>query len=459
MDIKKELGEIKKIYFIGIEGAGTSPLAQIFHNLGFEVLGSDNGDGFYRDVLEKNNIKVFPDFKKENLPDDVDLVVHSTAFKEDNPEMQEAKAKDLPILPYPEALSLVFNRKNGIAVTGTHGKTTITAMVSSMMQEAKLDPMAIVGSKVTNWKGNALIGSGDYFILEADEYQNKLQYYKPKIVILNNIDYDHPDFYPSFKEYKQAFMDFVKKLDTKSVVIANFDDKDVREVIKDIKAKVISFGKNNADYSTQFADDNSPDNKFYVFEQERNLGEFKVGVIGDHNILNSLAVIALGRYLNIPVNTIKKSLEQFSGTERRAQKKGIYNGAIIYDDYAHHPIEVEVSLKAFKKSFPKKNIYCIFHPHSYTRTEALLDEFAESLKIADKVIVIDIYGSARENKGNVHSKDLVKLLDEKGKYISTLEECAEYLKPLLKEGDLAITMGAGDVWKVGEKLLDESFEI
>jgi UDP-N-acetylmuramate--alanine ligase len=456
---KINLDKIKKIYFIGIEGAGTSPLAQIFHNLGFEVLGSDDGDGFYRDVLEKNDIKLFPDFKKENLPADVDLVVHSTAFKNDNPEMQEAKNRNITILPYPEALALVFNRKNGIAVTGTHGKTTITAMVSSMMQDAKLDPMAIVGSKVTSWKGNALIGKGDHFILEADEYQNKLQHYEPKIVILNNIDYDHPDFYPSFKEYKQAFNDFVEKLDKNSIVIANFDDEDVCEVIKGIKAKIISFGKNNADYSTQFADDNSPDNKFYVFEKEENLGEFKIGVIGDHNILNSLAVIALGRYLNIPVETIKKSLEQFSGTKRRAEKKGIYNGALIYDDYAHHPIEVQASLKAFKKSFPQKNIYCIFHPHSYTRTEALLDDFAKSLKIADKIIVLDIYGSARENRGNVHSRDLVKLLGDKALYISTLEECAKYLKPILKDGDLAITMGAGDVWKVGDKILNKDFEI
>jgi UDP-N-acetylmuramate--alanine ligase len=456
---KINLDKIKKIYFIGIEGAGTSPLAQIFHNLGFEVLGSDDGDGFYRDVLEKNHIKVFPNFNKENLPADIDLIIHSTAFKEDNPEILEAKNRDITILPYPEALALVFNKKLGIAVTGTHGKTTITAMASSLMQDAGLEPMAIVGSKVTNWKGNALIGKGEHFVLEADEYQNKLRHYKPKIVILNNIDYDHPDFYPSFKEYKQAFKDFVEKLDENSLVIANFDDEDVRDVIKGIKAKIIRFGKNNADYSTQLADDNSPDNKFYVFEKEVNLGEFKIGIIGDHNILNSLAVIALGRHLNIPIEILKKSLEQFSGTQRRAEKKGLYKGSLIYDDYAHHPIEVRASLKAFKKAYPNKNIYCIFHPHSFTRTKALLNDFAESLKIADKIIVLDIYGSARENKGNVHSKDLVKLLGDKGHYISTLEECAEYLKSILKEGDLAITMGAGDVWKVGEKLLNKNFEI
>jgi UDP-N-acetylmuramate--alanine ligase len=457
----------KKIYFIGIEGGGTSALAQIYQKLGYEVLGSDNGDHFFGSVLAKAGIKVFPDFKAENLPNNIDFVVHSTAFKDDNPEMQEVKKRQgefrrkrgwpgpkLKTLSYPEALANLFNEKFGIAVTGTHGKTSITAMAGELLESAKLKPTALVGSEVINWKCNTIIDDSKYFVLEADEYQNKLQHYSPKIVILNNIDFDHPDFFPTIKEYKQAFKNFVKKLDENAIVIANFDDKQVREVVSGIKAKVISFGKNNADFSVQLSDDNTKDfSKFYVFYKQENLGEFKLKVLGEHNIMNSLSVIALGHALGIKTDIIKKSLEEFSGTKRRLEYKGKYKGAIIYDDFAHHPTEVTASLKALRKRYPKNNIYCIFHPHSYTRTEALLNDFAESLKLADKVIVLDIYGSARENKGNVHSKDLVKLLGDKGLYIPTIEKCVDYLKPILKENDLAITMGAGDVWRVGEELL------
>jgi len=270
--------------------------------------------------------------------------------------------------------------------------------------------------------------------------------------------FDHPDFYNDLEAYKKAFRDFVSKLSKDSTVIANFDDEDVVDVVKGIKARVVSFGKNNAEFSLQLSDDNSKESKFYVFNNNANLGEFKLGVFGKHNILNSLAVIILGIELGIPINVIRRTLESFSGTERRAERKGIYNGALIYDDYAHHPVEIEVTLKAFRKEFGDNTLYCVFHPHSFSRTESLFDEFALSFKLADKVLVLDVYGSAREDSGNVNSKDLVEEINkvfgkDKALYTPKIDDCVEYVSVAAGEGDIVITMGAGDVWRVGEKLL------
>lgn len=459
---KINLNNVKTAYFIGIKGAGMTALAQMMKGMGFQVSGSDTKEKFFTDkVLAREGILVNEEFDEINITEKSELVIYSTAYNESNPEFKKAKELNLSMLSYPEALGLIMNSKKGIAITGTHGKTTITAMAGLMLTEGGKDPNVIIGSYFKPFSGNARVGKSDLLVIEADEYQNKLQYYNPEIVILNNIDYDHPDFYPTMDDYKKAFRDFISKLDERSLVIANFDDKNVREVAMEIKARVISFGKNNADFTVQLADDNSGENKFYVFNKEKNLGEFTLKVLGEHNVLNSLSVVILGLELGISLDNIRNSLSLFPGTERRMEEKGRYNGAIIYDDYAHHPTEIKATLKAFRRKYSKNFIYCIFHPHSYSRTEALLRDFAESFKEADKIIILDIYGSARENDGNVHSKDLVKEVENvlgagKVVYISKISECVDYLKPLLRGGDVVITMGAGDVWRVGEELLKKN---
>ncbi len=460
--MKIDLNKIKKIYFIGIEGAGTSALAQIFKSLGKEVEGSDDGDHFYGPLLKRKKIRVFPNFKKENLSSDIDLVVYSTAFKKDNPELKEAYRRGLKILSYPQALALVFNQKTGIAICGTHGKTTTTALAADLLKNADFAPLALVGSEVVSWKGNVLLGEGEYFVLEADEYQNKLKYYNPYIVIVNNIDYDHPDFYKTKKEYQEAFVRFLEKLPSWALVIANNDDKNVRKAIKKVKAKVVTFGKNRADFSFQKAENKAGREftKFYAFYKNKNLGDFKLKLWGDHNIYNALAVIALGFFLNIKITFIKKTLENFSGTKRRLQLIGRWKGAYLIDDYAHHPTEIKASLKALREVFPDYYFYCFFHPHSFSRTKKLLNGFAQSFSLADKVIVLDIYGSAREKKGNIHSKNLVEAINKKEKekkslYIASISEAVFYLKKNIKNKKrfVIITMGAGDVWKINKKLV------
>lgn len=450
----------KKIYFIGIEGAGTSALAQVYKKLGCDVSGSDNGDHFYGKVLKKAKIKVYKNFDKKNLPKTVDLVVYGTSFKDDNPEIKEAKKRNLKILPYPAALADLFNKKFGIAVCGTHGKTTITAMSGLLLQKAKLDPTVLVGSLIKNFKGNALFGKSKYFILEADEYQNKLQYYQPKIVILNNIDFDHPDFFPTIKEYKSAFRKFVQKLGKDCVVIANFDDKNVKSAVQGIKAKVVGFGKNNGSIIYKMLSSNNRESRFNVFANKKRLGIFKLKILGEHNILNSLSIIALARLLKIDLKIVKKILADFDGAERRMQKKGRFKNFIIYDDYAHHPVEIQATLKAVKQNFPGEKIWAVFHPHSFSRTEALIDDFAKSFNLADRVVVLDIYGSARENSGAVHSLDLVEKINKnfpsKAIYVSIIPKTINFLRKNLSGKGILITMGAGDVWRVAKKLTEKS---
>lgn len=450
-----------RIYIISIEGAGTSALAVIYKKMGWNVSGSDEGDHFYGDILKKNRIKVFGTYNAKNIPKDVTKVVYSTSVKEDNPEIIAARDRKIPLLSYPEALAEIFNQKIGIAVCGTHGKTTTTAILANTFKELGLKPSALVGSKVKNWGGNSLAGSGDYFIIEADEYQNKLGKYKPWAVILTSIDYDHPDFFKNFQEYKQVFIDFVKKIPRHGLLIYCNDDADVIEVAKEAGCQKISYGfsegsmckiENFEFQINNFQINNSVSQTFEVFFKENFFGKFKIGLAGKHNVLNTAAVIAFCHKLNIGGTKVAEALKVFAGTSRRFEYVGENRGAFLIDDYAHHPREIQTTLKAAKNIFPQRRIVTVFHPHSFSRTEALMSEFAQSFDNTDSVIVLDIYGSVREKAGNVNSQDLVRSINKynpgKAQYIPTIEEAIDFLKEQMDQKDLIISMGAGDVWRV-----------
>lgn len=443
----------KKIYFIGIEGAGTSALAKMYKNLGYEVSGSDDGDHFYGDVLSAEKIKVFNSFDAKNIPDNVDFAVYSTSRKEDNPEIIEIKKRGIKLLKYPEALGDLFNGKIGIAVCGTHGKTTTTAIVANILKDAGIDPCALVGSKVIQWKGNSLAGKGDYFIIEADEYQNKLQNYNPWAAILTSVDYDHPDFFKTFEDYKKVFRDFVAKIPQHGFLVCYGDDSSVLEVAKNASCPVFRYGFLEGNDYRIFSKNNG---EFQINFQEKNLGDFRIKIPGKHNILNSVAAFVVAHRIGIELEKIKKSLDGFKGTVRRFEYIGERNGATLIDDYAHHPEEIKASLKAARNLYPKKNIITIFHPHSYSRTEALLHEFSQSFDDCDKVIVLDIYGSAREKSGNVNSKTLVDLINKydfgKAEHIPSIPETISFLKESIGKNDIVISMGAGDVWHITHEL-------
>jgi UDP-N-acetylmuramate--alanine ligase len=456
------LNEIKKAYFVGIKGAGMTAVAEIFKNRGIEVSGSDTSEKFFTDrILLNNQIKFKEHFSEKNITEDIDLVVYSTAYTPaNNLELRYAEGKNLKMLSYPEVIGQFFKEKMGIAVCGTHGKTTTTAMLAEVLREAGEDPTAIVGSQVIQWNGSSIAGRGNYFVAEADEYQNKLQYYSPWSVILTSLDWDHPDFYPTFAEYRKAFEDFVSKIPHHGFLIAWGDSTDTRDLAQNANCTDFLYGFNSDnDYAIKLLEMENGMQKFKIRFREKEIGEFELGVPGKHNILNATSVIAFCHHLKLDLEKVKTALKNFQGTSRRFEYIGLYKKAILIDDYSHHPEEIKAALLTARNLYPQKNIITIFHPHTFTRTKALLQEFAQSFDDTDKVIVIDIYGSAREEQGGVSSADLVNLINkyapanpQKAEYIPTIDEVVAYLKESNLGDSVVITMGAGNVWQIAQKL-------
>ncbi|MFA5023576.1 MAG: UDP-N-acetylmuramate--L-alanine ligase [Patescibacteria group bacterium] len=467
---------------IGIKGVGLTMLAQFLAARGHKVSGSDIKDTFLTDrVLQKAKIKVFTPFNVKNIPMTVDLIVYSSAYSAgNNPEMayiknNPAQFKGIKILSYAAALGEVFNNYYGLAVCGSHGKTTTAAWLGYVLWRANKKPNVLVGSRVPQFQGSSLIGKSKYFVAEVDEYQNKLQYFNPRGVVLNNIDYDHPDFFKSPASYAQVFADFVKKIPAAGFLIINYRDLESRRVKKHCRGKIISYDLNDsrlpiktstADYVASGVKQKNNWQIFTVFNKNKSLGQFKISLFGKHNILNALAVMAAARELKVPLQLIKKHLSGFKGTERRGQLLGKYRGALIIDDYAHHPTEIKTTLSGLKNRYPKKNLITVFHPHTFTRTKALFQDFVSSFPETNELIVLDIYGSARESaswrKGDVSSEQLireiikfnqVRKISQNVKYFKTISQAVAYLKKKLSATDLLVLMGAGDVFRIGQKLL------
>lgn len=452
----------KKVHIIGIEGGGTSALACLYHNMGLAVSGSDNGDHFFKSLLEGKGITLFPDFSAANLPADADFFVYSTAFKpETNPELAQALTSGKPVLSYPEALADLFNQRWGIAVCGSHGKTTTSAWLAWVMVQAGVSLDFVIGAKVPQLNDFNNLQPARYFLIEADEYQNKLRYYQPRMILLNNIDYDHPDFFPSPAVYEQAFADFLAKLPADGFLIVNSDQETAnRLAATNGRGHLITYSltDNTADYWASNLQTNELGQNFTVHSQAEDLGEFSIKLWGEHNISNALAVIAASLALKIPVAEIKKHLASFTGTVRRLQELGHFQGAIILDDFAHHPTEIKATLAAVKQKYPKQTLRVVFHPHTFTRTKALLEDFINSLSGMDELIILDIYGSAREQQGGINSQDLVSQLqtaypEQQTKYIPDLAAATDYLRSSLQDGEVLLLMGAGDVFQIGLKLL------
>jgi len=452
------LNDFKKIYMIGIKGVGMTAIAQVLKLRGAEVTGSDTHEKFFTDeVLEKIGIKFYEGFNAENLAaEKPDLVIYSTAYTEENPELATARKSGGAILSYPEALGQILKEGFGIAVCGTHGKTTTTAMLGFVLQELGADPTVVVGSAVPQLGGNARAGKGKYVVVEADEYQNKFLYFDPRAVILTSAEYDHPDFFKTPEEYNDAFRKFVAKIPAEGFLVACADDKNVLEIVKAAKCKIISYGLAGGDWQAKNIVARESGMEFEILEKGESRGVFKIQLLGNHNVANALAVIAAARELGFDLEKIREALEKFSGAVRRFEIKGEVGGVLVIDDYGHHPTEIRVTLEAARQKYSDRRIWCVFHPHTFTRTKALLSDFSKSFGAVDKIIVIDIYGSVREVAGGVSSGDLVELIKKEGGdalYIPTIPEVAEFLAQEVKSGDVVITMGAGDVWRVGEMLL------
>jgi UDP-N-acetylmuramate--alanine ligase len=469
----------KKLYFIGIKGVGMTMLAQFLVHQNNKICGSDISDTFLTDkVLADEKIKVLSPFNEKNIPADVDIIIYSSAFNANNncelaylANLPKRGNKKIKLLSYAEALGATFNNYYGVAVCGSHGKTTTSAWLGYVLWLAGKKPNVLVGSRVPQFKGSSLIGSSRYFLAEVDEYQNKLQYFKPRGIILNNIDYDHPDFFKDPRAYRKVFIDFIKKVPANGFLVINNRDTETQKIKKYCPGKIISYdfvGANNSptrtDYLAYYLKSEGNYQSFRVINHADDLGVFRIQLWGEHNILNALAVIAGALELKVPLSKIKKYLAEFKGTERRMQTLGKFKGALILDDYAHHPTEVKATLASLKVHYPEKKIITIFHPHTFTRTKALFNDFVSSFQNTDELYILDIYGSAREAHGGVSSRELVTAIKQfneqqeikqKVVNISTIDEAVNYFRKNLEVDDLLLLMGAGNVFKVGEDLLKE----
>lgn len=473
--MKNYLKNIKKVHVIGIKGSGVIAVVEIFHSMGIEITGSDTKEKFFTDaILKRLKIRYKEKFNPKNIPNDADLVIYSTAYNgENNEEFRAAKERKIKMISYPEILAHLFNHKYGIAVCGTHGKTTTSAWLANTLKEADVDPQAIIGSKVKNWEGNALFGKGEFFVAETDEYQGKLNLYSPKGAILTSCDFDHPDYFKDFEEYKEIFKEFVAKIPKTGFLVVWGDSVDTLEIAKSAKCDVIAygFGEDN-DFRIEIVDTKIQEEIAEKLQVEReklptfrissgkdDLGKFEIRLFGKHNMLNAGAVVVVCHKLNLDMKKVRIAMRNFEGTARRFEFIGECNGAILIDDYGHHPEEIKATLGAAREVYPEKNILVVFHPHTYTRTKALLSEFSQSFTDANKVIILDIYGSAREIQGGVHSSELVDLINKyelgKADYIPTIEKVVDHLKDRIGPNDVVIAMGAGNGWEVVEKLKEK----
>lgn len=453
-----DLKTARKIYLIGIKGVGMTAIAQVFKLRGAEVTGSDTHEKFFTDeVLERSGIKFYEGFDAKNfVTEKPELVIYSTAYTDENLELAAARKMGIVILSYPEALGEILKEGIGIAICGTHGKTTTTAMLGFVLQELGTDPTVVVGSAVPQLGGNARAGNGKYVVIEADEYQNKFLYFNPQAVVLTSAEYDHPDFFKTPEDYVDAFRKFVAKIPSDGFLVACVDEKNISEIVKEAKCEKIFYGLTAGDWQAKNILARDGGMEFEVLEKNESHGVFKIQLVGEHNVADALAVIVTAARLGFDLEKVREALGKFSGAVRRFEIKGEVGGVLVIDDYGHHPTEIRVTLEAARQKYPDRRIWCVFHPHTFTRTKALLGDFAKSFGAVDKTIVIDIYGSARETRGGVSSRDLVELIKKEGKeafYIPTISEAADFLAKEIKSGDVVITMGAGDVWRVGEMLL------
>lgn len=446
------------IHFIGIGGISMSGLAEILLKEGFTVSGSDNKASALTEQLEKNGAKIFIGQRAANITKDIQLVVYTAAIHPDNAEWKAANDAGIPMLTRAQFLGqLMDNYARSIAVSGTHGKTTTTSMISHILLEAKTDPTISVGGMLEAIGGNIRVGGSDVFLTEACEYTNSFLNFHPKYSIILNIEEDHMDFFKDINDIRNSFHKFAQNTAADGVLILNAAIEHPEEIIADLKERIVTFGlTEDADYSASDITYNEaacPSFTFLVRGQAA--GHVTLNVPGRHNIANALAAIAFATEAGIDTDTIIRGLQAFGGTARRFEYKGKLGGITIIDDYAHHPTEIAATLKA-AQHYPHNQVWCVFQPHTYTRTKAFFHEFAEALSHTDHLVLADIYAARETDTLGVSSAGLAeeaRKLGTDAHYLPSFEEIEDFLKENCKSGDLLITMGAGDVVKIGEDLL------
>lgn len=440
------------IYFIGIGGISMSALAEIMLGEGVKVSGSDRSDSKIIKKLQNSGANIYIKHNRKNIHDNIDLVVYTSAISDDNPELLRARELNIEIMDRAEFLGFIMkNYNHAICVSGTHGKTTTTGMLSSILIKTNLFPTIFLGGEMDSLGGNLLHGSYELLLTEACEYKRNFLKFNPTMEIMLNIEEDHLDYYKDLNDIENAFIEYAKKLPPEGHLIVN---ESYRHLFNDLKFNVVTFGLNKGTYYAQNIKLN-PEPSYTLMQDDKKVTDINLKVFGEHNILNSLAACAACLSLGIEPETVAKGLYDFKGTHRRYEYKGELNGAIIIDDYAHHPSEMKATLKT-ARSYVKGRIITIFQPHTYTRTIKLLNGFAEALSMSDEAILIDIYAARESNTGEIHSKDIINKMKNYSKdaiYAESFQDAADIVKSKAKKGDIIITMGAGNVDDVADLLL------
>ncbi|MEM7009339.1 MAG: UDP-N-acetylmuramate--L-alanine ligase [Thermodesulfobacteriota bacterium] len=450
-------GKIKRIHFVGIGGIGMSGIAEVLINMGYEISGSDLGQSSTVKRLKDLGAKISIGHSAKNV-EGSGVVVISSAIRADNPEVVRANELNIPVIPRAEMLAELMRLRYGIAVAGSHGKTTTTSMVAAVLSYGKLDPTIVVGGKVKAMGTNARLGRGKFMVVEADESDGSFLRLSPVISVLTNIDEEHMDYYKDMAELESTFLEFLNKIPFYGLSVLCLDCPRVKALSKDFKKRIITYGfDKDAELRAENVEVSGFETNFNVILNSTELGSITLNVPGRHNAQNALAAIAIGLELGMSFDEVSKGLSEFRGIDRRLQVKGEARGITVVDDYAHHPKEIEVTLSALKDSHDGR-VVVIFQPHRYSRTKLLFDEFVEALSHTDMLYIMDIYAASEDPVDGISSENLVQSISKKGQKNVHYLNGDKMLKTVvdnLKSDDLVITLGAGNVWAFGEKIVEE----
>ena len=446
----------ESVHFIGIGGISMSGLAEILMDEGFTVSGSDSHRSELTDNLEARGAKIYIGQKAENIQDGIDVVVYTAAIHPDNPEFQEVKRRDIPMLTRAELLGeMMRNYKNAIAIAGTHGKTTTTSMVTEIFLQAKNDPTISVGGILPAIGGNIRVGGPEFFVTEACEYTNSFLSFYPTMAVILNIEEDHLDFFKDLADVEHSFRHFAELVPIGGHVVANMDDEGARDALRGISQPIFWFSYDDPAAQCRAENvvwtDGLPSFDIYIRGSYYAHVSLRVG--GKHNVMNALAAASAAYLLGVSGEAVGLGLATFTGAGRRFEYKGSFHGADVYDDYAHHPGELHALLE-MAKTLPYKRIICAFQPHTYTRTKALFNDFVKELRVPDVVVLAEIYAAREQNDIGISSMDLSREIPG-SVYCPTLDKVTAALARIACPGDLILTVGAGDIFKAGEKLLKE----
>ncbi|HEY3307711.1 MAG TPA: UDP-N-acetylmuramate--L-alanine ligase [Desulfuromonadaceae bacterium] len=451
-------GHIEKIHFVGIGGIGMSGIAEVLLNLGYKVSGSDLRQSDTTERLAGIGGEIYIGHARQNLTN-VDVVVTSTAVQEDNPEVLEARERLVPVIPRAEMLAELMRMKYGIAIAGTHGKTTTTSMVATILTQGGIDPTIVIGGKLNTLGSNAKLGQGKFLVAEADESDGSFLKLSPTIAVVTNIDADHLDFYTGgISQIKDTFVDFINKIPFYGLAVLCLDDVNIADIIPLVKKRFVTYGLSaQADIRATHVKLVGGKTSFVAHYKGYRMGEISFAMPGAHNVLNALACIAVAMELDIPFDQIQEGFATFGGVGRRFQVKGEIKGIMVVDDYGHHPVEIKATLSAAKSGWPERRLVVAFQPHRYTRTKELFDDFVKCFYDADVLVLTDIYAASEEPIPGISAEALVNTIKKHGQrdvtYIADRESLPEYLSSIVQPGDIVMSLGAGNIWQAGEGLL------